>query len=707
MSHINFRFHQDLNLDAISFGGASKSDAEVKEVDNLDKLHNDIRRSPNDLTKWDKLFQSFERTFTVKFEGKPDKVSTQFKLLVTKTYASLLSRFPYLASYWKSWSIFAFKLSGTKESIEVLEKSVIGFPYSVELWTDYISALILTYGNDPEKLSFIRAQYSEALRLNGLNFLSHPLWDKVIEFETGIGEKSVIVGLYLRVTKIPLYQYAQYYNSFTQINKNYDITDVIPSLELAEYVKRFNKTDVTELTLGEKNQVVDDHTDIIFTSTQEQVTDKWSHESSIFIHDFSLDRLDEIAKEKEIWIKYLDHEISKYKVSSAIDQFDNVANIFERALVPNYYNEGIWLKYLAFINISELEDEVKYEKAKAIYLRAISGLPVESTVLRSLYPKFLMKYKHLDIAKSYLYDYLKLFGGRGNRYFKSQYLQTVQDTVEVWEKSENSKDYLAKLQTIVDEYFSLHNAKSIKKDSKGVKGESADALFVLNLLNDEAITIITVAYLKELYAQTDSVSRIREMFNLLYKENAFKKSVLFWKYFLNFERLHGQTLHNLRMIINYVKTETQLPKAIVDAFITIEYDIIGANLDSAVEQHRAGVPRSSLEDLIKNDMETSLSLIHNASARKRLANSNYIVKDAEDLKSAHKTNFNREAELLKITRKHIGHPGILIEAIPDITNKFMKEGNDVSLLDSKLVVPSFPTFKNAEKANASINYPKA
>lgn len=154
-----------------------------------------------------------------------------------------------------------------------------------------------------------------------------------------------------------------------------------------------------------------------------------------------------------------------------------------------------------------------------------------------------------------------------------------------------------------------------------------------------------------------------------------------------------------------------MPKAILDSFIDLNYEIVSANL-SEIFDNNANTGRSD-DTLIMYDNDISESLIVNSSGRKRLSNNNYIIQELEEAKLAKSQNkyesgqplVNREEELLKIIRKHADHPGILVDHTPEISNKIMNEGNWVSLDKDVVDVPNFPTFKNVEKASLPIVYP--
>ena len=51
----------------------------------------------------------------------------------------------------------------------------------------------------------------------GLDFLSHPFWDKYIEFEQGQMNSDGVFAILERVIQIPLHQYARYYEKYSSL----------------------------------------------------------------------------------------------------------------------------------------------------------------------------------------------------------------------------------------------------------------------------------------------------------------------------------------------------------------------------------------------------------------------------------------------------------------------------------------------------------
>ncbi|CUM63772.1 uncharacterized protein PRCAT00001356001 [Priceomyces carsonii] len=691
----------------------------------FEKLKKDIKQSPNDLRKWDLLFEAFNDKFEELYGEEKDKnITTEFKRIVDESYLELLDRFPLLVFYWKNWLILAYKLDGIEASINVLEKSVVEFPYSIELWVDYLSALISDFklGKDDEgtldqKIQNIRNLYTLALRYNGKNFNSHVLWDKAISFESEVDSNShELLSLYLDNIRTPLYQYAQYFKQFSEINKNYKVEDIVPESELQDYIIKFQGSNIDDLSEADKFQIIDDYSYKVFNETQKTVDEKWQYESSLMYQDFSLDKIEEIEKEIGAWRLYLKYQVNKYSEEPNSFQFDLVCNLFERALIPNCFSSNLWMSFLSFLNFLQLNDQEKYEKMSQLYHRAGNRfLPLNDNILRFSYCDFLMKYDKFDMSVEYLFDLIKMFSGSLDPkgvYLKKPYLESINKLIELWKQKMNQPEYSGQLCTIIFDYFSVDEKSRKSRHSKDPTIDNKEDSYKFNenyvrilqkLLNSDSICIITDLYIDSLNQSSESATEeMRHLFNNIFQENEFTKSVKFWKKFIEFEGLKTRSMINLIRIVTYMSCNTQLPKVMIDALIDLSYDILLPNLADALE-----MTPETREFLLYMDASKSNSLFINSYLRRRMSKFNFYLGDVDDkrITSSKHRSVLREENLLKLAKKHFDHPGIITEAVPEVTNSIMNDKVKYPLESSRLEIPPLPTFKNVEKASLPINYP--
>ncbi|RCK54679.1 Pre-mRNA-processing factor 39 [Candida viswanathii] len=666
-------------------------------------LRNEISQDINNIDKWNQLFKHFKQH--IDQVGGPSQLDDDFKKLVHESYKTLLSRFLYLETIWQDWADVEKDINGKKAYLDVLRMGVESYPHSVQLWADYLKSV----QEEEENIELFRGLYRQALKYNEYDFMSNLIWDIAIEFETRLKDDSNELGeLYMRVLRIPLYHYAQYYNQFNEISKKFDIELIVPQQDLVKYANEFGHGDkVGEISLIEKYQVIDDYVSNIFNTTQAKVNSQWGHESSLEWFKFDMKKLNEIKKEKETWVKYVDEEIKEYEADPNPALFKLVCNLFERALVPNCYDTELWLKYIGFID--NLKDENKSETIKAIYLRINAKLiPLDDTTTRFKYVELLVAEEEYSQAVEYLFNWVKVYaGGASKKYYKLPYLKTVKEMIKLWEELVNKSKLITIYESIINSFFSIHE-KSQKKNDKEEEPQPKDKLEILdslisllsNFLNDESICIVVVSYLT-LLSTLNEVIKIRQFFNKFHTYAPFKKSVQFWTFFFRFESPAQQgNLANLKLIIDYIKYLTQLPKLVIDVFIEMNYEICADNIKEYLKLNNG----RSDETLIIKDLETCNSVVYNRTTIKRQARNNYIIANSNVNSKLKKKAGTNEEEFLSLVSKQIGHPGVFVDAIPQITNKVM--GNDIDLSQSDVAIPPLPVFKNVEKASLPIKYPK-
>lgn len=657
---------------------------------------------PNNLHKWDEYFQVLEECWDSQDTSEDAKPA--LKSVVSAAYGTLLARFPYLTQYWKRYLIVLYKMGGISDSIKALKEAVSSFPHSVPLWVDYLSALMADLEQEKEeaakqeKIDVARAQFERAADLVGLNFNSDPFWNKYIEFETKYAVENPspqLLKVLVRLAKIPLYQYAQYSQQFSETIKSFSFTEVVTDkAEVDLLLAQYGKTDVLDLSSVEQHQLLDAYAYGVFTETQRRVTEKWPFESALTLQEFSIADLDAIHAQTKEWVKYLDHEIELLKANPENKaQYHLVVSLFERALVPNCFESLVWEKYVSF-----LQEYSKFLETKKAYLKAIyTFMPLDQPQIRESYVAFLMAHEKFDDANEFLLDTIRLYsGGSGSRaYIKTAYLQEVTELMKLWKTHVSSKTLLPILENLVSGYFD--RIDRYKKETKEEQTEekekyefkSSYSTALSKFLNNHGICVVTVAYLRLLAELPDSTIKIRKFYNKHYQERPFSLSVQFWKFFVEFEE---KNLINLRSILNHIKTATALPKIAVDAFLDIYYDITCSNLATCM----ALPTRENLLDiLVTRDAEKSEDLFINESARARLAHNNYLLRD--------KGHHSREDQLMAMRLKHLDHPGVFVDAVPEITNSIM-DREWVSLLDKNIEALPLPIFKNVDKANAPINY---
>lgn len=715
----DFRLPSDLSLESETPEAATSNAKTSEEL--WEKVEQAVKLNINNLDYWDVYLKHFDDRYDQLYADSDKlKIDVKFKLTVNQAYTQLLSRFPYLSEYWRRFLVMEYKLNGVEASIAVLKKSVEVFPYSVDLWIDYVNALVSQKKNNDENSDAnesIRLEFDRCLQYLGYHFNSDPLWDAYIAFETSIagGETNLsVLNIYKKLVKIPLYQYAQYYKKFSEINKDFELDQVLDENSLPEYLEKYGKTSSEELSVVEKHQIIDDYSNTVFARTQAMVNEKWNYESTITVTDFSPKLLDEIEKQEGEWSKYLDYEIANLSNSEDQEQHKIITQLFERCLIPNCLSSKFWLKYVAYIHF-HYEGESKFDKANDIYQRAIfKYVPLDQNFIRYNYVSFLMQNDKFDVANEYLLDLVKLFSGANNKklFLKEQYLEATTKTLDLWSVTVSGATYEKTLDDIITNYFERVDRN--KKETVPKEGKKEEVKYDLKpayvstlqqLLNGDSICVVVAAYLNynKLNADSNTPTKLRKFFNRYHREAEIGQSTLFWSFYLEYEALIQGNLLNAKNIVQYIKTSTSLPKSVMDALIDLNHDIISANFSLSLQQ--LGRPDDSLI-LYDNDISNSITI--NRSGRERVASNNYLIQDLEQTKLSKGSRQYRDKseELLRLARKHADHPGIMIESTPNITNNIMNDGNWISLDSTETSVPPLPLFKNVEKASLPIPYPK-
>lgn len=701
---------------------AETSKLPLKPTKNKEKwevAYTSALEDPNDINKWDEVLGLLDEKWNQVSNN--DKLALVIKSAVHAAYSKVLLRFPYLTEHWKRFLIVQYQLNGLEQSLETLRLGTSMNPQSVSLWVDYLGALLAIYESKPEEekhayLEEIRKQFRTAAQIIGLNYNSDLFWNKYIEFETKFATQSPsleILDLYKHLISVPLYQYAQYYNQFSEISKSYSVGQIVTDgTLLLLFLAQFSKTLVDDLSILEQHQIIDSYGYSIFSETQRKVTEKWQYESALTYQEFSLLNLAEVEKQLGSWEKYIDYEIGCLQSileEKRGNQIENIKSVFERALVPHCYSESLWMKYTKFLGEHIADKSEMFTLTKNVYDRAIfSFVPLDESNIRTEYVKFLMLMDEFDLCNEFLLDTIRLFSGMSaNRvYVKLAYVHDVFEIIALWTDYVGTSKVVAVLEGYISSFFERvdrykkeagNKPAAVKENSKyELKPSHVTAL--LKFLNGDGICIVTTKYLKLLKDE----GKIRAFYNKYHREEVFSNSVQFWKFFVEFEGYHQHNLINLRTIITHIKQKTALPKQAVDAFIDIYYEVTCANMAEATLLKSQD---DYLDIIVKHEIEKSDDLVINSSARKRLAWNNYMLQDLGEQRGKGSLLGTKEDELMNMRFRHLGHPGIFRDSVPEFTNSMFASGEWVSLLDDDINAPPLPTFKNVDKANASIKYP--
>ncbi|KAE9381514.1 hypothetical protein N431DRAFT_321196 [Stipitochalara longipes BDJ] len=339
-----------------NYGGTDEESAEIK------KLKAEVLEDSDNFENWEKLVRAAET-----LEGGLNRNSSPQAIATTRdAYDRFLAKFPLLFGYWKKYADLEFSIAGTEAAEMVFERGVASITTSVDLWTDYCSFKVET-SHDPD---VIRELFERGAISVGLDFLAHPFWDKYLEFEDRLESHDRIFAILSRVVKIPMHQYARYFERFRQLAHTRPLAELVPEETLAQF-RADVEAESAGYPMGAKAELeierevrtkIDNFHLETFTRTQTETTKRWTYESEIKRPYFHVTELDH--QQLANWRKYLDFE-------EAEGDYTRAVFLYERCLVTCAFYDEFWFRYVRWMSGQEgKEEEVRniYQRASCFYV---------------------------------------------------------------------------------------------------------------------------------------------------------------------------------------------------------------------------------------------------------------------------------------------------------------------------------------------------
>ncbi|KAF2176691.1 TPR-like protein [Zopfia rhizophila CBS 207.26] len=308
--------------------------------------------------------------------------------LVRNVYDCLLAKFCLFFGYWKKYADLEFSIGGTETAEMVYERGVSCIPNSVDLWANYCAFKVDTC-HDPD---VIRELFERGAKSVGLDYMSHPFWDKYIEFEERVDGKENITKILERVIHIPTYQYSRYFERFRNWGTSRPIEELVDAELLGAFRAAVHNENLgqprSELEVDRQLRLKIDayHTEI-FHRTQTETTKRWSYEQGIKRAYFHVTELDE--EQIVNWRKYLDFEETE-------GDYTRTAFLYERCLVACALYEEFWLRYARW-----LLGQGKEEDARIIYMKASTiFVPISRPTIRLHWARCEEKLGRVDVARA-------------------------------------------------------------------------------------------------------------------------------------------------------------------------------------------------------------------------------------------------------------------------------------------------------------------
>ncbi|KAF9187342.1 hypothetical protein BGZ50_001984 [Haplosporangium sp. Z 11] len=334
-----------------------------------------VKATPTEFDTWEELMRLADRQ-----DGGfgPDAPAANISNVRT-IYNDFLSQFPLCFGYWKKYSDLEFLARGVEGAIEIFERGVKSITNSVDLWVQYCSFVM---EHKPEDREMIEQLFQRGANSVGMDFMPHVFWDKFIAFYEEKEEYAKLAKLMERIIKIPMHQYARYYQQYTQLLSTRPLTDLISDEQYKEYVTRLSVPEKVEgqeqeSTPVEKSkeqleaeirQLLLESCASVNTRTGEETLKRWPFEAEIKRPYFHVKPMD--MPQLTNWRRYLDFEETEGDV-------ERIRVLYERCLVTCALYEEFWLRYGSWARSQD-----NLEELKDIYSRAVVLVPSSNPSLR-------------------------------------------------------------------------------------------------------------------------------------------------------------------------------------------------------------------------------------------------------------------------------------------------------------------------------------
>lgn len=571
----------------------------------------------------------------------------QIKGSIELIFKQILSRYPLLFGYWKKFTAIQYQLHDLPTSLKVLKNATDSFPYSIDLWCDYLRVLTVNY---PKETELIKNKIDKAKQLIGWQFYSHPLWDLIITYYSKNNED--LIPLYYEIIRIPLHQYAKYIGAFKKL-------------------------------LTEKNLQTDiKQVDVLAKENQAAVNQIWPFESSIKQHYFNLTPLS--STEIDNWTKYLNYLIRNNKNSSLLE------SVFERSLIPCCFVESIWILYVEW-NESKIKSKDLTDLSNLIrlYERGCGVIPANLKEFRFKYIQFLR-------------DMYSKFEKSGKTLLFVSFSRHLKNLFEIWpnkrDQNKLMESYLrmlkrAKFYSSIDmsdkEILSKQTEYSKHLDTSinnFIANEVNHSVPLEDMISELNIAIVVVELIKVTWLILKNNLQTRRYLNIFSKHTMLRSSASFWLIYYKFEKSNKNFI-KLNKFINELGTEIFLPTSVINDIIDDYKGFYILNSNVIEYQSSKTFPSNYHATEITPVIDPILD----------------IEFKRNDPTWSHNISKNRRINKLEWYKsslfKENGHPGISIDR-PQITNSIIVRSSK----SFRNIPPDLPTFRNLEKINQPGTY---
>ncbi|PFH62553.1 hypothetical protein XA68_13135 [Ophiocordyceps unilateralis] len=362
------------------FGGSEEEFANVR------KYQAEVEADPDAFESWENLIKACES-----LEGGLSRNSSPQALAAFRdAYDRFLAKFPLFFGYWKKYAELEFNIAGTESAEMVYERGCSCVTHSVDLWTEYCRFKMDTT-HDPD---IVRGLFERAATFVGIDFMSHPFWDKYIEYEERREAHDRIFAILARVIRIPLHQFNRYYDRFRTMSHNRPLSelasvDVMSRVQAEVMAEGGTQGGVQRPELEVEREIrskIDSIYYDVHMATQNETSKRWTFESELGRQFFHVTELDHAQLNN--WRKYLDFEESE-------GDFHRTVCLYERCLVACALYDEFWFRYARWMSAQP----GKTNEVRHIYIRASLYVPISRPGIRLQWAFFEEAQRRPDVAR--------------------------------------------------------------------------------------------------------------------------------------------------------------------------------------------------------------------------------------------------------------------------------------------------------------------
>lgn len=224
----------------------------------------------------------------------------------------------------------------------------------------------------------------------GLDFLSHPFWDKYIEFEERVEQPQNVFAILERIVHIPVQKYREYFEKFRTLAAYRPLEELGSAIPLSQWHAELQSSTTQAGTQELERDIrtrVDSHYLAVYNATQGEVMKLSVHEDGIKRPYFHVTEIEE--SELMVWRKYLDFQESE-------SNYERTKFLYERCIVICALYEEFWLRYVRWL---EAQHD-KTEEARIVYQRASTVfVPITKPTIRLHYALFEEVQNRVQVAR--------------------------------------------------------------------------------------------------------------------------------------------------------------------------------------------------------------------------------------------------------------------------------------------------------------------